>query len=76
MAVEISELNINEPGLYRHKETGKELVAEHDIHADAYSQVGFVRVGSVPTPAPEKAQEEVKTSQKEPKAKNTKKETK
>lgn len=43
----------NQPGLYRHPESGAELVAEWDpitgsAQADGYVRVGFVYVGPKP----------------------------
>ena len=43
----------NEPGVYKHPETGKELIARRhrkfgDAQADGYVQVGYKWVGPIP----------------------------
>jgi hypothetical protein len=48
---------VNLPGLYRHEESGTEIVTTTDyesgkIQADALVQVGYKRVGDIPTAKP------------------------
>ncbi len=55
---------VNLPGLYRHPETGAEVVTRHDgklgsAMSDGVDKVGFVYVG----PAPEETKTEVKAPQ-------------
>lgn len=45
---------VNLPGLYRHEESGTEIITTSDpndgrIQADALVQVGYKRVGDIPT---------------------------
>lgn len=67
----------NLPGLYRHPETGAEIVTRHDgklgsAMSDGAVQVGFVYVGPEPVETPVK-EVETKTEVKAPQAKLEKK---
>lgn len=61
---------VNLPGLYRHTESGAEIITTSDydsgkIQGDALVQVGFKRVGDIPTKvAPVEAEEETTPTKK------------
>lgn len=62
----------NEPGVYRHPETGKELIARRhrkfgDAQADGFVQVGYKWVGPVPKESEQNPKSEAAT----PKAEET-----
>jgi len=51
----------NKPGLYRHPESGAEVITRHDAKlgsamSDAVVQVGYKYVGDAPVEAPAKAE--------------------
>lgn len=59
---------VNLPGLYRHTESGAEIITTSDydagkIQGDALVQVGFKRVGDIPTKV-DKAEEETTPTKK------------